>query len=86
MYAGKHRKYGFKSLCELLLLQGTSGLPVAENRMVNEAPISFIEQSKAPFTLLRFRMKTEKNLSVLALRSHCAAVKTELFENANENA
>ena len=30
------------------------------------------------FTVLRFRMKTEQILSVLALRSHCSAVKTEL--------
>ena len=27
-------------------------------------------------------MKTEENISVLALRSHCSAVKMELFENA----
>ena len=42
--------------------------------------------SKAPFTLLHFHMKTGKHFSLLALRSHCSAVKTELFENANENA
>ena len=36
----------------------------------------------APFSLLRFHMKT---LSVLALHSHCSAMKTKLFENANEN-
>ena len=42
--------------------------------------------TKAPFTLLRFHMKTEQNLSALAMRSHCSTVKTELFENANENA
>ena len=42
--------------------------------------------SKAPFTLLRFQMKTEQTLSVLALLSRCSAVKTELFENANEDA
>ena len=40
----------------------------------------------APFTLLRFYMKTEQDLSILALRSYGSAVKTELFENANENA
>ena len=28
-------------------------------------------------------MKTEQNFSILALRSHCSGVKTELFENAN---
>ena len=42
--------------------------------------------NKAPFTLLLFHMKKEQNLSVLGLSSHCSAVKTELFENANENA
>ena len=41
---------------------------------------------KAPFTLLRFHIKKEQILSVLALRSHGSTVKTELFENANENA
>ena len=39
---------------------------------------------KAIFTLLCFHMKTEQSLSGLALRSHCSAAKTELFENANE--
>ena len=29
-------------------------------------------------------MKTKENLSVLALCSHCSAVKTELVENANQ--
>ena len=41
----------------------------------------------APLTLLCFHIKTEQNLSVLAsLHSHCSTVKTELFQNANENA
>ena len=43
--------------------------------------------SQAPLTLLRFRMKTEQNVSVFALRSHCSAVKTKLFQKRyNEKA
>ena len=46
----------------------------------------FVPLIEAPFTLLHFQMKAESNLSVFALRSHCSAVKPELFENVNENA
>ena len=37
------------------------------------------------FTLLSFPMKTEQSSSVFTLDSHCSAVKTELFVDANEN-
>ena len=37
-----------------------------------------------PVHIASFSYETEQNLSVLTLRSHCSAVKTELFVNANE--
>ena len=42
-------------------------------------------KTKAPFTLLRFQLKTEQNLSVFALRSHCSDMKTEKFKYANNS-
>ena len=49
-------------------------------------PEEILSVTQVLLILLRFHTKTEQNLSVLALHSHCSAVKTERFENANENA
>ena len=57
------------SLCEQLL-------PKSTDRVLSEL---------GPYHTAPFHMKIEQNLSVLALRSHCSAVKMELFQNANEN-
>ena len=48
------------------------------------AKVEHVESyTKAPFTLLRIRMKTDKKVSVFTLRSHCSAMKTDTFENAH---
>ena len=39
-----------------------------------------------PVHTATFSYENGVNFSVFALRSHCSAVKTGLFENANENA
>ena len=48
-------------------------------------PEEILSVTQVLLILLRFHTKTEQNLSVLALHSHCSAVKTALFEIANEN-
>ena len=61
-------------------------LSIGELGTENSFHALIVSLNVAPFTLFRFHMKTERNLSVLALHSHCSAVKTELFKNGDENA
>ena len=62
------------------------------NRKINSACCSFVPcldcvaLSQVPIYTAPFHMKKEQNLSVLDLCSYYSAVKTEPFENANENA